>query len=170
MLNVRRVLVLVAAALLGAGLFAAPSAAAAPTNPYLFINGYSNLCLDVAYGSLDDGARVQQWDCYGGPPERWHLEVVESLPGMTYYRLRNDNSGRCLDVPDNTPGTGVHQWGCWGGWMQQWQVIHVAPNSLQLRNRQSGLCLDNRDWSLPPGTTIQQWHCNGAAVQLWRLA
>nr|WP_308627085.1 RICIN domain-containing protein [Massilia genomosp. 1] len=38
-----------------------------------------------------------------------------------------------------------------------------------MRNRNSGLMLDNRDGSLLDGAVILQWTGNGLAPQRWRL-
>ncbi|GAA3915529.1 family 43 glycosylhydrolase [Streptomyces gulbargensis] len=45
--------------------------------------------------------------------------------------------------------------------------VPTAP--VALRNRHSGLCLDDYDWATAPGAEVRQWTCNGAAVQNWTL-
>ncbi|MET9773227.1 family 43 glycosylhydrolase [Streptomyces sp. NPDC006367] len=46
-------------------------------------------------------------------------------------------------------------------------VPAAAP--LVVRNRHSGLCLDDKDWATAAGSPVQQWTCNGLAVQDWSL-
>jgi GH43 family beta-xylosidase len=43
------------------------------------------------------------------------------------------------------------------------------PAPVAIRNRHSGLCLDDKDWATAPGAAVQQWTCNGLPVQQWRL-
>ncbi|MEO3973150.1 RICIN domain-containing protein [Streptomyces sp. CAU 1734] len=155
--------------------FATTPAQAAPSashGPYQFKNDYSHLCMDVASGATHDGARIQQWDCYGGAPTKWRLEFTAHLNGWSYYKFVNVHSGRCLDVPNGSMDAGVElqQWGCWGGDMQQWALVEAGTGgSVTVRNRRSGLCLDVRNWG-GAGASLQQWRCNQLAVQTWRFS
>lgn len=158
-----------------ATLLAAPAASAGPGvnlsyGPYQFKNDFSHLCMDVAYGATWDGARIQQWDCYGGAPEKWRLDYVSTVGGYTYYAFVNVNSGKCLDVPGGSTAWGVElqQWSCWGGDMQQWALISVG-DSVAIRNLKSGLCVDDKNWG-GAGAALQQWDCNYLAVQTWRYS
>ena len=36
---------------------------------------HTGKCLDVIYSSGDNGATVQQWDCHGGPNQKWMLST-----------------------------------------------------------------------------------------------
>lgn len=38
-----------------------------------------------------------------------------------------------------------------------------------IRNRHSGLCLDDYNWATAPGSEARQWTCNGVAAQQWDL-
>jgi GH43 family beta-xylosidase len=40
---------------------------------------------------------------------------------------------------------------------------------VQIRNRHSGLCLDDYDFGSEPGAEVRQWTCNGQTVQDWYL-
>jgi len=112
---------------------AAPATAAIPYGPpYEFINNGSHLCLDVAYGSTAAGARIQQWWCYNGLPERWQMNYVKTIGVTDYFELVNQNQGgnMCLDVPNGNPaeGTPLQLWPCWGGDMQLWAVEFTRPD------------------------------------------
>jgi hypothetical protein len=142
--------------------------------PYRFGNGASNLCMDVAYGSKDDGARIQQWWCYGGTPESWLMVFVKTAgPANTrYYRLVNQNSSKCLDVPygSTVPGQALQQWTCWDGDMQLWaKDTQESSATPRFRNLMTGMCLDNPNASPNPGMSIQQWPCNSFPAQQWYL-
>jgi hypothetical protein len=122
--------------------------------------------MDVANGSTADGARIQQWDCYGGTPEKWRLDVISIINGIYYYAFVNMNSGKCLDVPNGNPASGVelNQWTCWSGAMQQWS-LHTFGNSLLLKNMATGKCVSN-NWG-GAGAALQQTDCAYVAAQTW---
>ncbi|XRQ03879.1 family 43 glycosylhydrolase [Actinomadura welshii] len=42
-------------------------------------------------------------------------------------------------------------------------------SAVGIRNRHSGLCLDDYEWATAPGAEVRQWTCNDAAVQDWYL-
>ncbi|MFI9559337.1 RICIN domain-containing protein [Nonomuraea endophytica] len=149
---------------------------------YSLQNVASGLCLDVANGWTHDGAPIQQWHCYGGPPVKWRFEHVGYWYQWPAYQVVNTSSQRCLDVPGGNlstpPGTLLQQWGCWGGDMQRWVMVRNPDNTYKLLPQSSepsgpngpiGLCMDNKDWSPHPGTRVQVWSCWNAAVQNWRL-
>lgn len=52
---------------------------------------------------------------------------------------------------------------------QQWLLVPGTTQYVGMRNRNSGLMLDNRDGSLLDGAVILQWTGNGLAPQRWRL-
>ncbi|MEU7755236.1 RICIN domain-containing protein [Micromonospora sp. NPDC049101] len=180
---------LIAAVLLVAGvvgILPGVANAASPGYTYTVVNQHSQNCVDVAYGSVNDGARIQQWTCYGGPPERWRYDYIESTY-YTYSYLNNGNSvrvdwfyivngnspagsPRCLDLPYNNayPGAQLQLHGCWNGPMQQWGVVQLGGNLQQIVPRIAPyLCLDDQDWNPSPGANIQLYGCSGLPVQAW---
>lgn len=162
------------AVVVAANVLGAPQAWARSVGPGPFTieNDHSHLCVDVAYGSLSSGARVQQWNCYGGTPERWRFEYYGSVAGGYYYRVVNVNSGKCLEVRDGYTQTGgiIEQYDCWNGPMQLW-TPRDAPqqNSVWLVNRNSGKCLDDTGWSTSPGSSLQQVDCGNYRAQTWQM-
>ena len=42
-------------------------------------------------------------------------------------------------------------------------------SAVGIRNRHSGLCLDDYEWATAPGAEVRQWTCNDTAVQDWYL-
>ncbi len=158
------------------------ASAATPGYTYEVINLNSQNCIDVAYGSINDGARIQQWTCYHGRPERWRYDYIESTYytysylnngnsiRVDWFNVVNDYSGRCLDLPYNNayPGAQLQQYGCWNGPMQQWGVVQLGNNRQQIVARVAPyLCLDDQDWNRSPGANIQLYWCNGQPVQAW---
>lgn len=134
---------------------------------------HSNKCLDVDFGrGSDDGANVQQWDCYG--PEQtnqvWSLRQV----GF-HYQVVSKYSGKCLDV-DLSQGyannwTNIQQWECLGeGQTNQLWDLRRAGDWYDLVSVVSGKCADVAGMSLDNGGNIHQWDCYGGANQHWRLS
>jgi hypothetical protein len=86
---------------------------------------FTNKCLDVKDVSAQNGALVQQWDCWGGGNQKWRLEDV----GGGYYQIHAQFTNKCLDVKDVSAQNGalVQQWDCWGGGNQKWRLEGVSP-------------------------------------------
>ena len=81
---------------------------------------HSGKCLDVEGISTADGARVQQWEYWGGQNQQFKLEHV----GAGWYRIVARHSGKCLDVRGVSPADGaqVQQWPWHGGDNQRWRL------------------------------------------------
>jgi hypothetical protein len=84
-------------------------------------------------------------------------------PGPTGNRLRNEGSGRCLDVSQASSANGAQTqiWDCHANANQQF-----TQNGATLQVM--GKCLD-----VPPnsgaGTRVQIWDCHGGANQQWNF-
>ncbi|MEV4433198.1 RICIN domain-containing protein [Streptomyces sp. NPDC049585] len=88
-----------------------------------------------------------------------------------YIELRNQNSGKCLEVENSSHENGarVQQWDCRGQEGSQW-FFYKSPVSgyLQIRNRFSDMCLEVADGDTRNGARIQVWGCvAGARNQAW---
>ena len=92
-------------------------------------NGYyvikcanSNKVLDVAWGSKDDGANVQQCEYYGNDAQQWELRKVGNS-----YAIINKGSGKALDVSGKSKAdnANVLQWRYTGGANQLWNIEAV---------------------------------------------
>ena len=94
--------------------------------------------LDVADGSLADGADVRGWSSNGTLAQAWALEWEDG-----WYRLVCAGSGSCLDVADGgvLPGTNVRQWSCAPTGNQLFSVSRNADGTVCLVNRATGLAL-----------------------------
>ena len=122
----------------------------------MIVGAGSNRCVDVSGGRADDGARIQLWDCHGGPEVRWRWQGAS---------LVNARTGKCLDVAGGgtANGTVVHQWTCLNNGAQQWQAVNG-----NLRNPQSGRCLDADGWGTANGTRLVIWDCGASqSNQVW---
>ncbi|MEV6635759.1 RICIN domain-containing protein [Actinoplanes sp. NPDC051470] len=138
----------------------------------LVVNQHSKMCVDVAYGSRDQGARIQQYPCHGGPPERWRYDWVTTVNETGYFQIVNQNSGLCLSIRGNAPAVGAQptQARCNGRVSQMWGNVRAGVNIFRLKPYlDSSLCLDDEGFNTTPGASIQLWKCNGLAVQGWNL-
>jgi hypothetical protein len=132
----------------------------------------------VAWAAYDAGHTPGPVDGSAGdyePGERsWTRAVVWNFftqldgsdptpPDPTTFRLRNDGSGRCLDVngASGTNGTPMIIWDCHGNANQQFTQNGQALQVL-------GKCL-NVPTGAAAGTRVQIQDCNGGANQQWTL-
>ncbi len=87
----------------------------------------SDLALDIASQSTDDGANLQTYGYWGGYNQQFQLLETDS----GYYQIINRNSGKALDVYNaGTANTdNVVQWTYWGGNNQQWMLHSLASQA-----------------------------------------
>jgi pectate lyase len=146
---------------------ASPAQAATPANGgiYTLANGSSGKCLEVAGGSVDNGALLQQAACVAGSAkQQWKVQ------GTT---LVNVGSTRCADVPSSSTvsGTQLQQWGCGDGTKtnQQWTFTASAAASGKFRvtSAASALCVSNRDGSTAGNNPVVQETCSDIARMQW---
>ncbi|MFI0366595.1 RICIN domain-containing protein [Actinomadura sp. 1N219] len=115
-------------------------------------------CLDVAGGSIADGAVVMPWECNGGPWQKWRFADY----GDGYFMLTNVNTMngdpsavRCLEVAgaQTQADAPVQQGTCEPGAAHQlWKVVGVADDGnlgYRLIAKHSGLVVDARDLGAP---------------------
>ncbi|MFE7655299.1 ricin-type beta-trefoil lectin domain protein [Streptomyces bottropensis] len=74
------------------------------------------MCMDVAWGSRDDGAVIQLARCSGNPAQQFVLSTEGDLV--------NPQADKCVDVKDNATGDGarLQLWTCAGTPNQKWRV------------------------------------------------
>jgi streptogrisin C len=72
-------------------------------------------CMDVAWGSRDNGAIIQIVGCSGNPAQQFVLSAAGDLV--------NPQSNKCVDVSGwgTANHTGLVQWDCHGGANQKWR-------------------------------------------------
>ena len=103
--------------------------------------------------------------------QRQHRAAVRvQLPGHQLLRIRNRNTGTCLDdLNGNTAANAnVGLYPCNGSTAQQWVIQDRGNGWFSLRNVAGNMCLDNYDWNAANGARISLYPCNGSAAQLWR--
>ncbi|MGW2570080.1 RICIN domain-containing protein [Streptomyces sp. NPDC001537] len=100
------------------------------------------------------------------------LEDATGTPNTnpsTNYTIKNVNSGKLMDVYQNSTADGgsVIQWPSNGGANQQWNIVPVSGQLYKIVNRNSGKALDINNSSHRTGTALQQYTYNGGNNQLW---
>ena len=141
------------------------------------IPNYGNgKCIDVA---TEDWSTVQLWHCSGGPEQQWAETWLSGGDGLNLM-LVDKMTGTCLGVRDDSTEVGapVQAVGCVSAstvWHNDYASNEHADGwHQQLRNVNSGLCLDLYFNRSADGTIIQQWWCSNQLTsynpaQLWML-
>ncbi|MBO4252940.1 RICIN domain-containing protein [Streptomyces griseorubiginosus] len=92
--------------------------------------------------------------------------TVRPLPGAGGTQAVGKQSGRCLDVYDNTitNGTPAELWDCNGGQNQAW--TYTSRKELVVYGDK---CLDAYNLGTTNGTKVVIWDCNGQNNQKWNV-
>ena len=74
------------------------------------------LCMDVAWGSAQNGAAIQLAVCSGNPAQQFRLNSSNDLV--------NPQANKCVDVKDQKTGNGtrLQLWDCNGQDNQKWST------------------------------------------------
>jgi len=170
----------VAGMLVLTGLVSVPSARAAVTvdtsASYVLVNQNSGKALDVTHDdsattttdeSKVDGAKVMQWTRDDRLSQQW--QFVDS--GSGYYRLKNRNSGKVLDVPSfsTTDGTVLDQWSDTNGTNVQFSFSESSGGLVRLINNNSGKAVSVKDSSTTDGADVVQSTNSDGTNQRWLL-
>lgn len=138
---------------------------------YYIQNKFSGLYLDVANGSADNGANIQQWSYNGCDAQKFKFVST----GDGYYYILTGASGysKCVDIDSGSSadGTNVIQWEYWGGSMQKYRVVQQPDGTYAILTNASGCTsgLDVYNWSTEAGGNINQWNYWGGDCQKWNL-
>lgn len=127
------------------------------------INSVSNsfTCLDVAGGSVSNGARIQTYATNGTMAQCFKLSY-DSATGFYSIRSAKSTKGLDLDSGDIFPGAKVQQWDFPGiGLNQQWR-IEPDGDSYLIRSVASNLVLERK----PDGSVTTAIE-SGSAAQHW---
>ena len=129
----------------------------------------NNYVLDVAGGSLDNGANVQLYQSNDTNAQRWG--IVRNEDGL--YTLFSMGSGKSLDVAWGSllDGANVQQYtGNDSKAAQKWAIVKNAVDStFSLFSAVSGAALDISGAAIANGSNIQMYSPNGNANQRFSL-
>ena len=92
--------------------------------------------------------------------------TVRPLPGANGNQVVGKQSGRCVDIYNNTitNGTQSELWDCNGGQNQAW--TYTSRKELVVYGNK---CLDAYNLGTTNGTKVVIWDCNGQANQQWSV-
>jgi hypothetical protein len=145
----------------------APPAPPSPGTTYELVARHSGKCLDVADESLADGNPIIQWECHGGPNQRWRLQPASD----GYYLVIAVQSGKALDANGSSTADGarVAQFTIHGGPNQQWWIQALGNGYYTLAARHSGKGLDVHGSWIDDSAPVIQWSLHGGPNQQWLL-
>ena len=132
---------------------------------------HSEKCLDVAFGSTANGARVIQFTCHGGDNQKWRTEAV----GNGMFQIVAVHSGKCMDVNEASlqDRAAIIQFDCHGGTNQRFFIEPVGhnPNDPRVRIRivSSSKCLDVEGGTILDKANLIQFTCLDQTNQEFRL-
>ena len=121
---------------------------------YEMMNINSQKSVNIATGSQDNNAQVEQYTYDQWDSQKWIFEKVDS----SYYKIVNKNSGKVLDVCglSQNENAQVVQYEYNGGWNQQWKITTTSDGKYKIQNRWSGLYLGVLNNSTNDGASIVQ--------------
>lgn len=135
-------------------------------------NAFSGLYLDVANGSGDNNANIQQWSYNGCQAQQF--KIVSDGDG--YYHIFTGASGftKCIDVAGKktADGTNILQYAYKkDAANQQFKIERQSDGTYAILSRISGCKsgLDVYDWSTSAGGNINLWNYWGGDCQKWIL-
>jgi len=100
--------------------------------------------------------------------------ALPQLGAGLYFLLLPEHApgkGVIIGGHDRNNGTPAIQWTSmpWF-WDQQWEIAPDGGGFFEIRNRNSGKCLEISGWTITEGASIGQWDCFGADHQKWTIA
>lgn len=127
-----------------------------------------SMALDVAGGSLSDGAQVRLWSSNGTRAQQWKV----SHDSQGYVTFINVGSGKALDVMYGSMANGatIDQFAGNGTYAQKWVVVKGSDGTYTIYSglRQS-MVLDVAGASTAIGARVQLYGENSTTAQRWSL-
>jgi len=154
-----------------------------------WMSGDTGNCIDVAGASLDNMAKIEEWDCNGTGAQSFYADTPITVNGIQYWRFKNTHSGKCLNVyggvidadhpkSGNQSGSKVQQYSCSSGDNNYWELVAQGGNGgYGLKSKMTSgdgirRCMDvtGGTSSTANGTQIEIWGCNGAGNQTYNVS
>jgi len=134
-------------------------------------------CVDINAASIDNSANVQIWDCINGNAQMFAFEYVKTENNVPYWTIRNNYSGKVLDVDGTAAGANVQQYAYHGGDNQLWTLKMAGDGYFYICSKlgnctsldSSSLVLDLWGYSTDNGTNITISGYHGSENQQWYL-
>jgi len=143
------------------------------SDPKNIVSRHSGKAIDLAGGSIDDNAKIQQWD-YSKSNQNQHWYLIPTGRSLEFW-IVSARSNKCLTVLSANNGTSLVQRSCdFGNW-QRFRVEEAGRHLLSGKyySIQSvaylGQALDVSNWSKENGAVIHIWRYGGGANQQWYI-
>jgi hypothetical protein len=150
-----------------------PAAVVAPTGVHsLKLRGVTDMCLDVPSSSTSDGEVIQLYTCNNTGAQRFTFQPVTD----GFYRIVNQNSGKCLDVQGELDELGalVQQLGCTAKPVdapnQQFRLEPTDSGYYRVIPRHSVKCFRMKNGGTVTGTQLTQYDCKTPLLQTQQYA
>jgi hypothetical protein len=146
--------------------FVRQSAPLIADGPYVVTNANSLLVLEDPASSRGSGVAIYQWAANGGLSQKWFF----SFNGQGYYSIQNVASKLFLTDPGSASSVGVslEQNTPLHADAQLWSLTSTG-NGIVIRNKATGLVIDDSGLTKAEGAHIILWTANGGVNQSWRL-
>ena len=133
--------------------------------------------VDINAASTENGANVQIWDCVNGNAQMFAFQYVKNENGVPYWTIKNNYSGKVLDVNGTAAGANVQQYAYHGGDNQLWTLKMAGDGYFYICSKlgnctsldSSSLVLDLWGYSTDNGTNITISGYHGSENQQWYL-
>ena len=133
--------------------------------------------VDINAASTENGANVQLWDCVNGNAQMFAFQYVKSENGVPYWVIKNNYSGKVLDVAGTSAGANVQQYAYHGGDNQLWTLKMAGNGYFYICSKlgnctsldSSSLVLDLWGYNTDNGTNITISGYHSGDNQQWYL-
>lgn len=127
----------------------------------------NNYVLDVANGSLADGANIQLYKSNDTLAQRFFI----SPTGSGLYLIGNVNSGKMLDVANGSTANGanIQQYLSNKSEAQRFWIQDAGDGYVTIYSQKSGMALDVTNGQVKNCQNIQQYTPNNTKAQKWKL-
>lgn len=145
-------------------MLSAPDAAAHSSSGLSLRVSHSGKCMDLKQESLQNGGKVQQYQCHGNNNQRF--EIIHHADA--YHSFKFLHSGKCLTAIGSTGGTQLEQHACTYGNSQKFTLGPYGFPSYQMQNKGNGMCVDVQGGSHNNSVPVVQTSCDiYSSSQLW---
>ena len=146
--------------------FIRQKAAPVADGDHVVLNLYSQLVMDDPGWSTASGIAIYQWPADGYLNQEWFF----SYNGSGYYTIQNVWSRLFLTDPNGATkgGTSLEQAVPTYDDSQLWSLT-ASGTGYVIRNKASGLVLDDKSWSRSSGPNVILWQQAGGSNQTWVL-
>lgn len=133
--------------------------------------------VDINAASTENGANVQLWDCVNGNAQMFAFQYVKTENNVPYWVIKNNYSGKVLDVSGTSAGANVQQYAYHGGDNQLWTLKMAGNGYFYICSKlgncisldSSSLVLDLWGYNTDNGTNITISGYHGGDNQQWYL-